>query len=337
MFITQENSLFAEAPSLPGLTFRRFAGESDYPKMLAVIHGSKEEDQIERSDSLEDIQRNYRHLTNSDPASDMLFAEINGQVIGYNRVWWEEQPDGRRTYSVVGFLLPQWRRKGIGAAMLRHAEARLRQIAASHPQGREQLLNVWASGTEKSAIALYESQGYQPARYFIEMTRDINQPLPEAPMPAGLEVRPVAEAHYRAIFDAAQEAFRDHWGYVAQTFEQEFPKWQEDPDFNPSLWKVAWAGDQVAGMVQNFVNRAENSEYKRLRGYTEGISVRRPWRKLGLARALLVQSIAMFRDMGMTETALGVDAENLSGALRLYQGVGYQEVKRNVVYQKPLQ
>jgi len=99
---------------------------------------------------------------------------------------------------------------------------------------------------------------------------------------------------------------------------------------------VAWAGDQIAGMVQNFVSAAENAEYNRKRGYTEGISVRRPWRKLGLARALLVQSIAMFREMGMEETALGVDAENLSGALKLYQGVGYQEVKRNMSYRKPL-
>jgi mycothiol synthase len=337
MFTNQfETISLPEAPALPGLTFRGFAGESDYPKMLAVIEASKHVDGVERTDTLEDIRRNYSHLTNCDPHTDMLFAEMNGEVIGYHRVWWEAQADGTRLYSLVGFLHPQWRRQGLGAAMLQHAEARLRQIAATHLETENKFFQSWADDSQAGLLALFASQGYQPARYFIAMTREIDAPLPEAPLPPGLEVRPVTEAHYRAIFEAANEAFRDHWGFVEHTFEEEFPRWLEDPDFNPSLWKVAWAGDEVAGMVQNFVNQQENTEYQRQRGYTEGISVRRPWRKLGLARALLVESIAMFKEMGLTETALGVDAENLSGALKLYQNVGYQEVKRNMVFQKPL-
>jgi ribosomal protein S18 acetylase RimI-like enzyme len=336
MLTMQENTLLTESPAIPGLAFRGFAGESDYPKMLAVIEASKHADKVERSDTLDDIRRNYSHLTNCDPYTDMLFAEINGEVIGYNRVWWEKLEDGGLLYSVVGFLHPDWRRKRIGTAMLQHAEARMRQIAAEHETTGEKLFQVWANESEQSLQALLENQGYRPARYFFEMTRDINMPLPAAPLPPGLEVRPVTEAHYRSIFEAANEAFRDHWGFVDRTFEEEFPHWIEDPDFNPSLWKVAWDGDQIAGMVQNFVNKAENAEYQRKRGYTEGISVRRPWRKLGLARSLLVQSIAMFKEMGMDETALGVDAENLSGALKLYQGVGYKEVKRNMSYRKPL-
>jgi mycothiol synthase len=324
-----------DAPDIPGLGFRGFAGESDYPKMLAVIESGKHADEVERSDTLDDIRRNYKHLTHCDPYTDMLFAEIDGQVVGYNRVWWEKQEDGAFIYSVVGFLHPAWRRKGLGTAMLRKSEARRREIAASHPEG-EKFFETWANGSETGLQALLESLGYRPVRYFFEMTRDINEPLPEAPLPPGLEVRPVTEAHYRLIFEAANEAFRDHWGFVEHTFEEEFPHWIEDPDFNPSLWKVAWDGDQIAGMVQNFVNKSENAEYNRKRGYTEGISVRRPWRKLGLARSLLVESIAMFNEMGMTETALGVDAENLSGALKLYQGVGYKEIKRNMSYRKPL-
>ena len=74
----------------------------------------------------------------------------------------------------------------------------------------------------------------------------------------------------------------------------------------------------------------------RKRGYTEGICTRRPWRKMGLARALLVQSMQMFKEMGMTETALSVDAENISGATRLYEGVGYRQVRQQVIYRKPL-
>jgi ribosomal protein S18 acetylase RimI-like enzyme len=89
-------------------------------------------------------------------------------------------------------------------------------------------------------------------------------------------------------------------------------------------------------MVLNFYSQKENEEYNRKRGYTEGISVRRPWRKRGLARALIVQSMKMFKAMGMTETALGVDTQNLSGALRLYKSVGYRAVKKHTIYRKAL-
>lgn len=324
------------APAIAGLTFRGFAGESDYPKMLAVIEGSKHVDQVERTDSLEDVQRNYSHLTNCDPYTDMLFAEMNGEVIGYQRVWWDKLNDGLTfTYSCVGFLLPEWRRKGIGTAMFQYAEDRMRQIAAAHTGPETKVFSMWANGTAEGWVALLESQGYTATRYFFEMTRDINEPLDDAPLPAGLQVRPVTEADYRAVYEAHTEAFRDHWGFNEQSFE-EFMRWSEEPDFNPNLWKVAWDGDQIAGQVLNFVNSAENIEYQRKRGYTEAISVRRPWRKRGLARSLVIQSIAMFKEMGMTETALGVDAENPSGALSLYQGLGYKEVRRNMIYRKPL-
>ena len=96
-------------------------------------------------------------------------------------------------------------------------------------------------------------------------------------------------------------------------------------------------GDEVAGMVLNFINPAENDEYKRKRGYTEGISVRRPWRRRGLARSLLAQSLRYFKQLGMNEAALGVDTENPSGALKLYESVGFQSVKSFIEYRKPLE
>jgi GNAT superfamily N-acetyltransferase len=121
-------------PAVSGLKFRKFRGEVDYPAMLAVINGSKGADRIERTDTLEDIARNYEYLLNCDPYQDVLIAEVNHEVIGYNRVFWEQLDDGTRTYSSFGFMLPSWRRRGIGRAMLLYAEQRLREIAAKHPE-----------------------------------------------------------------------------------------------------------------------------------------------------------------------------------------------------------
>jgi ribosomal protein S18 acetylase RimI-like enzyme len=89
-------------------------------------------------------------------------------------------------------------------------------------------------------------------------------------------------------------------------------------------------------MVLNYVDREENLAFQRQRGYTEDISVRRPWRRRGLARALLTKSLAAHKGNGMTEAALGVDTKNPTGALRLYESVGFQVVNRATVLQKPL-
>jgi ribosomal protein S18 acetylase RimI-like enzyme len=322
------------APAIPGLIFRGFRGDEDFPKMLAVIDGSKDADDIERSNTLAEITNNYKHLTDCDPYTDMLFAEIGDQVVAYNRAFWYQEEDGPRIYTVFGFLLPEWRRKGIGTAMFRWGEARLRQIAAEHPQG-ERFFQSFVSEGEKGTIALLEKHGYQPVRYGFDMVRDLSEPFPEAPLPAGLEVRPVKPEHMRAIWDANVEAFRDHWGYAAPN-EEDYQHWLTDPLLDRSLYKIAWDGDEVVGMVQNFINHSENEEYERRRGYTEGICVRRPWRKRGVARALIVQSMKMFKEMGMTETALGVDAENTSGALRVYKSCGYRVVKQSVTYRKEM-
>jgi ribosomal protein S18 acetylase RimI-like enzyme len=323
------------APHIPALNFRAWHGESDLPLMLEVINSCKAEDKLERSETLQDITNDYRHLERCDPDQDMLMAEVEGRLIAYTRVTWNRQEDGLTNYYTFGFLRPEWRRRGIGSAMLAWSEARLLQIASGHEKTGPRFFQAGAADTEQGTTALLEKAGYQPVRYEFNMSRPISDPLPEAPMPAGLEVRPAQPEHVRPIWDAMQEAFRDHWGF-AKEGEETYQAWLGQSSFQPSLWKVAWDGDQVAGMVLNFIDEAENKEYQRLRGYTEGISVRKPWRKLGLARSLLVQSIRMYKEMGMSETALGVDSQNLSGALRLYQGVGYRQTKQFTIYRKAL-
>jgi ribosomal protein S18 acetylase RimI-like enzyme len=89
-------------------------------------------------------------------------------------------------------------------------------------------------------------------------------------------------------------------------------------------------------MVLNYVNAEENRQYRRKRGYTETICVRRPWRHRGLARALLARSLRLLHKEGLTEAGLGVDAENPTGALRLYTSMGFVIERQTAVYRKPL-
>ena len=327
--------VLAGAPDIPGLHFRRYRGESDLEGMVAVFEASREVDEFDWLMTVEDLRIDFAHPHNYDPYRDVLIAAVDGEIIAYSRVSWEQELEGDWTYGTLGLMAPAWRRKGVGTAMLRHDERRLREIARGHPPDVPKYYQRGAYTTEVGLVAMLENEGYSIVRHGYQMRRSMELPLSAAPMPEGLEVRTVREEDVRTVMEALEEAFRDHWGWRPIT-EDEFKAWREHPTFDPALWKVAWEGDQVAGMVLNFLDAAENKVYGRKRGYTETICVRRPWRRRGLARSLIAQSIRMFKEMGMEETALGVDTENPNGALRLYEGVGYQVAKHHTTYRKAM-
>ena len=337
--LVQERITLPYAPDIPGLVFRGFRGESDYQVILDLINASKVEDKIDRTDTLEDVIRNYEHLNNSDPYQDMLFVDVDGQAAAYGRAEWNIDREGNWVGFQICFSNPEFRHKGIGMVMLRYFEEHLHEIADKHlAEGKikDDTLRYhegFTADTEIGKEALFKNAGYSPVRFSYSMVRPLADPVEITPLPTGLEIRKVQPAQYRQLWEADQEAFRDHWGYIEGT-EQDYQRWLKDPLNDPNLWRVAWEGDQVVGMVLNFLNEKENEEYDRLRGWTENISVRKPWRRRGVARALLTRSLQMFKDMGMDHAALGVDTQNPNGALNLYESVGFRVEKSYTVYRK---
>ena len=312
--------------------------------MATITRISAEADDTERADTPEELETFFAHLTNCDPYTDMIFAEVDpgdgreAEVIGYSRGTWQMEGNGDHRYMFFGRILPAWRRKGIGQAMLGWMEGRLQEIAAGHPAESEKFFMSYVRQGERGLAAMLEKTGYQPVRYGFDMVRPDLENIPNFPLPEGLEVRPVLPEHYRAIWEADIEAFRDHWGF-SEPGEEDYQAWLVDKTiFQPQLWQVAWdiATDQVAGQVKTFIDHEQNQLYQRQRGYTEFISVRRPYRRRGLARALIALSLRAQKEAGMTESALGVDSENLSGATRVYEDCGFRVVKRNTIYKKPL-
>jgi len=145
----------------------------------------------------------------------------------------------------------------------------------------------------------------------------------------------VVEADHRRIWEADTEAFRDHNDAAVRT-EQDFERWFTMPDLDTSLWRVAWDGTEVAGSVMPFIFSEENEKLGLSRGWLEHISVRRPWRKRGVARALIADSMRTLRDMGLAEAALGVDSKNPTGALQLYESLGFRRHRTGISHRKSL-
>ena len=323
-----------DTPPVKGLIFRTFKGEDDYQNIADIINACNDVDHLDRYATRDDVASSYNHLANCNPYEDMLFAEINQKSCAYCRVSWRNEGEKICIYWHIGFVRPETRQKGIGRAMLRYSQNRLKDIAAAHANQKKRFFESYVVDTEYATIKMLESEGYLPERYFYLMLRSNLENIPEGDMPDGLEIRPVKPSHYQAIREASVEAFQDHWGFSEET-EPTVEEWVDDPNFDPTLWRVAWDSDQVAGMVLSYINQEENEKFNRKRGYPENICVRRPWRKRGLARALLIRSLHAIKNRGMHEAALGVDTQNLSGALGLYESVGFVPAQHSTVYRKP--
>jgi len=332
-----------EGPRVPALTFRRLRGEADFPLMLAVAQGSNRADRTGGRVSLADIERVCTPRDGYDPSQDVLLALAAGAgggapaVIGYSRVGWYSGLEDTRLYYQISFLLPEWRGLGLWQAMVQENERRLREIAAGHPATTRRLLQAWSTDTQVEWISVLESQGYRAVRYFFNMLHRLEN-FPDRPLPAGLEVRPLRPAHLRSIWEVQKEETRDLFETVAEDWtEDKYQAWLDRPTHTPDLWQVAWDGDRVAGMVLARIDEAENKERGRKRGYTEHIFVRRPWRKRGLASALIAKGLRVLQAHGMNEAELGVDSENESGALGLYRSMGYETESTDTWFRKPME
>jgi mycothiol synthase len=323
------------APAIPSLAFRLFRDESDFPAMVSVIDAISDADQLELTVTVEDFAREFRHLEHSDPHEDFLFAEVCGDVVGYCMTWWAKAPDGDYLYNHRIFLIPQWRGRGLSEAMLRRSEQRLRVLSIANPKDSPRFFQSLIEETESDLASALERAGYTVYRYGLRLVRPDLENIPDLPLPEGIEVRPVQPDHLRAIIDAWNEACMDMRAQVPIS-DETFAIWREQPSFDPSMWQIAWRGDEVVGTVMNFIDAEDNERYRRKRGHPEMISVKKGWRRKGIARALLARSLKVLREKGMTEAALGVDAENPSGARHLYEGMGFRVVRRAVFYRKPM-
>jgi ribosomal protein S18 acetylase RimI-like enzyme len=218
--------------------------------------------------------------------------------------------------------------------MLRWCELRIKEIAESHPQDSKRFFQTYSSEHKADLNKILEALGYEPARYFISMSRSLED-IPTAELPEGIDVRPVNLSETRKVWDAANDAFRDHWGF-SQPKEEHFVSYQESKYFQPDLCQVAFDGDEVVSSVMNYIEHDYNEKFNKKRGWTENISTRREWRRRGIAKALIVRSMHMHKAKGMTEVALGVDTNNPNGALKLYQSLGYKKDQTMITYRKKI-
>jgi mycothiol synthase len=329
----------APAAEVRRVVLRSYAGEADLPDMVRIQNAEWEADGLGYRETVADQLAYFGHVSEQfDASRDVTIAEVDGRIVGHARRDWVDANDGVREYRSRGAVDPAWRRRGIGTALLVDAERQASALASTHETNRPRVLGTFAEGRNEGANALARRAGYEPVRWFFDMKRSgLQENLPEIlPMPDGIEVRPVQPEQLLQIWRADIEAFRDHWG-GGDDSEENFRRYQDSPDFDTTLWVVAWDGDEVAAAVVNTIYAHENEATGSRRGWLDSVFTRRAWRKRGLASALIARSLHVLAGRGMETAMLGVDADNPSGALRLYESFGFVVTDRGQAWRKPME
>jgi mycothiol synthase len=263
-----------------------------------------------------------------DVGSDVFVGEEAGQPAAYSDV--SNIGNAFEQYW-IDVRLPPRASTEVGAAVLSAAERRASEMAASAPEAKPGRLvaGVWSANERLGGVL--ERAGFRLYRHSFRMVIDLAAEPAAPSSPAGSAIRTFRTGEERAVFEAVDEAFRDSHDHVPGVFEE----WQHwtfgRDDFDPSLWWLALDGDDIAGFCLCRPHETETDM-----GWVSSLGVRRPWRRRGIARALLLTSFHEFRRRGFARVGLGVDADSKTGANLLYESAGMRPVRRYDLYEKEL-
>jgi GNAT superfamily N-acetyltransferase len=289
------------------------------------------------SASVEVMRMNWQQ-PGFDYTRDVRLAVEGSQMVGFCLVSCSPPYVSNGIYAQTH---PAHRDHGVGAALTKWGEERIAENIPLAPPNARVTANCSNFGTHTAGAALLLDLGYRRIRsgyeMKIEMAGPEGAPPPPAAWPAGVTVRSMsANQEEEAVFRAADETMRDHWGYVAQPFEQAFAKWlhfvRNVPDYDPDFFWLALDGDQIAGIALCF---PKDNDFPDM-CWVQSLGVRRPWRRRGLALALLHHVFGECHRRGILKVGLGVDAESLTGATRLYEKAGMHIFRQWDSYEKEL-
>jgi mycothiol synthase len=305
---------------------------ADLDALVALINAADAVDDVGYTTTAR-LLAGFLHRPGREPARDVFLAELDGQLVGYVRVEPRRGPH-EDIIRCEGAVLPVYRRRGIGALLMQHAYRRAGELKSDHPAH----FDVHARQGRAGLNELAQSLGMQPARYFFWMLHPDLNTIEESALPTGFRLVDCTTFHdLEARTAAYNEAFAQHWGHAPITVEDTRHMVQQ-PTYQPenSLIALDEAGEE-AGFCTADTTPDVVQSLGGDKGRVSTLGVRPKYRHRGLGRALLLSGMHNIRAAGLPRAALGVDGDNVTGATRLYESVGFCQERWVVVYRRDLE
>ncbi len=318
-----------EPPALPGVTWRPLTLD-DVAAVTACVRAAEIADDIPEvtapemtRDELEDIGAAL--------ATDTIGGfDDAGAAVGFGTVYL--RPGGTRSHRVAMWGAAQPSHEPVEDFVVRWMAERGRQLVAELDDGLPRYVGDSVHEHVAHRRELLERHGFSLTRWFFEMGRAAAEPVPATPLPPGLTLRPWTAADDEAVRLAHNEAFEDHWGSNPITADR-WDAWISGSRwFRPGLSFVAAAGGDIVGYSLGYVYPDDVDVRGRTEAWVGQLGTRRAWRRQGVAGALLARTIEAARDAELDHVMLGVDSESRTGAVGLYERVGFRTERRWVYY-----
>ncbi len=249
---------------------------------------------VDETDFVADVIRREWQSPGFDVGRDHWLVEEDGEVVGYAAL----KPGG----DVAA--------RGEIAELLPLVATRARERGDEH-------LEAVVTTRDTSGVAAYEAAGWTRKRDVLRMWLDLEQEPPRPVFPADVELRTYQDEDARRLHAFLELAFADTNDRV-----EPFDEWLHfmtvgNPDFDPAFWHLAEGADGVlAGCCLTWSADPAG-------GWVKDLAVHPARRRQGLGEALLHHAAHRYREAGTTRVGLKVDADNPTGAARLYGRLGY--------------
>ncbi len=320
------------------LITRSCQGENDLEAIAELFQACEIVDGLGNWVSISELQQELNDPDLDKERDIRIWEDEDSNLIGFGNLSIKESVDGYLSFRVH----PTFRGEGIEQEIISWGEQRMQEVATD-TSGYVKLRSS-SRDTQTQRMELLESCGFIPKRYFFEMERSLTEPLPKPELPVGFTLDTHCSPQFsgkvgqrrflEAWVEAYNQTFIDHWNYHEVTVEQ-VEYIVSDPNYKPDLTSVVIAPNGTFAAFCYCCTFPEENEYKGTKeGWIDTLGTRRGFRKRGLGKAMLLSGMQRLRDVGMDKALLGVDAENPSGANRLYESVGFRKVHTNIVYSK---
>jgi mycothiol synthase len=325
---------YAAGIDLPaGYAFREVRDE-DAPTLAELINDWSRENRDHDATTAEHLRSAWSSPQFEIEDGAVVLVDETGAIVAYEEIVNHGGHTILGTYG--GVMRAEHTGFGLGDALVAWAERRAAGHAALAEPGPPVVIRLGVAVDNEAGRARLERAGFGIVRRFWSMERELDGTEAAPEWPEGIGVRKMRPGEERAFFEVDEEAFAEHWGVAQVSSEVEFRRFltylKPERGFDPSLFFAAVAGDEIVGTCFTW----PSYEGDESRAYVSSLGVRKPWRRRGIGRALLLHAFAEIRARGIPRICLGVDTANETGATDLYEKAGMFVARRYLAYEKTI-